>query len=65
MIRLCIAALSLGALTACATTAGASDPSSIPSDVVETCTAQCEALDLELDAVTLNDRDVGCVCEPD
>jgi hypothetical protein len=52
-------------LASCATTVGAGDPSTVPDDALATCESQCEALDLELDALTVGKRDVSCVCEPD
>ncbi|MEM8608574.1 MAG: hypothetical protein AAGF92_15835 [Myxococcota bacterium] len=58
--------LSVAALLAsCATSVGSGDPSTLPPDAVEKCTAQCEALDLEFDAVAIDDRSVDCICEPD
>ncbi|MEM7437921.1 MAG: hypothetical protein AAF436_22425, partial [Myxococcota bacterium] len=66
MLRSTLFALLLSTLAAaCATTTGASDMSSIPSDSVESCTAQCESLGLEFDGVTIGDREVECVCEPE
>ena len=52
-------------LASCATTVGASDPSTIPEDSVSTCESQCEALGLELDGLALEDRAVSCICEPE
>jgi len=52
-------------VVACATTVGASDPSSLPEDAQQLCAAQCEELDMELDAVLVEKRSVGCECEPD
>ena len=59
-----VVALSL-LLTSCATTVGASDPTTVPDDSVKTCEAQCEALGLELDALAIGKRDVSCICEPE
>lgn len=52
-------------LGACATTVGSGDPTAIPGDAVAACEAQCEALELELDALAIGKREVGCICEPD
>ena len=46
-------------LVACATTVGASDPSTLPSDAVDQCEAQCESVGLEFDALA----DLGCEIE--
>ncbi len=52
-------------LAACATTVGAGDLSSVPDDVANTCESQCESLGLELEGVSIGDRSVDCLCEPD
>ena len=52
-------------LVSCATTIGAGDPSSLPDDAVNLCENQCEALGLELDALSIGNREVSCVCEPE
>jgi hypothetical protein len=53
------------AIVGCATTVGATDPASTPTEAAQTCEAQCEALGLEMDAIALHKRDVSCICEPD
>jgi hypothetical protein len=52
-------------MSACATTVGSSDATSVPDDAVEVCETQCKALGLELDALAVGKRDVGCICEPE
>jgi len=63
-LRLLLGLLSL-VLVSCATTVGIDDPTTLPDDAVSTCESQCDALGLELEGVSLNKRDVGCLCEPD
>ena len=52
-------------LCSCATTIGASDPTSIPQDAAASCEAQCASVGLELDAIAIGKREVGCICEQD
>ena len=52
-------------MTACATSVGAGDVSSLPNDAGETCEAQCESLGMEFDGVSVGKRSVDCLCESD
>jgi hypothetical protein len=52
-------------MTACATSVGAGDVSTLPDDAGEICEAQCESLEMEFDGVAVGKRSVDCLCEPD
>jgi hypothetical protein len=64
MMRLYVTSLFL-LISACGTSVGAGDASTLPDDVAQTCTDQCESLGLDFDGVAVGKRSVDCICEPD